>query len=81
MCDGMAGAPQGEQDAFLAAHPALYRRAPNGRVRLAIRDGAIALGSLDMPGLAVGAMPDFDAMTRALSTTLSRKREREHSRA
>ena len=25
--DGMAGAPQAEQDAFLAAHPDLYHRA------------------------------------------------------
>jgi hypothetical protein len=61
--DGMAGAPQAEQDAFLAAHPDLYARAPNGRARLAISGGAIALGSLDTPGLGVGTMPDFNAMT------------------
>ena len=54
--DGMTGAPTHEQDAFLAAHPDLYHRAPNGRVRLTIRDGAIALGSLDTPGL--GRRPD-----------------------
>jgi hypothetical protein len=60
--DGMAGAPQAEQDAFLAAHPDLYRRTANGRARLAIRDGAVALGSLATPGLAVGPMPDFGAM-------------------
>jgi hypothetical protein len=61
--DGMAGAPQAEQDRFLAAHPDLYVRAPGGRVRLAIRNGALALGSLETPGLAVGVMPDWSAMT------------------
>jgi hypothetical protein len=30
-----------------------------------IRDGAIALGSLDTPGLGVGPMPDFDSMTKS----------------
>jgi len=61
--DGMAGAPRAEQEAFLLAHPDLYARAANGRVRLAIRDGAVALGSLQSkPGLAVGPLPDFGAM-------------------
>jgi hypothetical protein len=61
--DGMAGAPLAEQEAFRAAHPALYSRA-EGRVRLAIRDGRASLASLHaMPGLAVGPMPDFEAMT------------------
>jgi hypothetical protein len=61
--DGMAGAPEAEQVAFLAAHPELYARA-DGRVRLAIRDGKAALGSLNKtPGLAVGPPPDFSAMT------------------
>ena len=62
--DGMAGAPQAEQDAFLAAHPDLYARAQNGRARLAIRDGAVALGSLARAsGLAIGTTPDWNAMT------------------
>jgi hypothetical protein len=61
--DGMSGAPQGEQDAFLVAHSDLYTRAANARVRLAIRDGAVSLDSLARtPGLAVGPMPDFRAM-------------------
>jgi hypothetical protein len=61
--DGMAGAKEVEQGAFLAAHPQLYARA-NGRVRLAIREGRAALGSLHTtPGLAVGPFPDFSAMT------------------
>ncbi len=60
--DGMTGVPEDEQRAFLAAHPDLYHRDGNGPVRLTIREGAIALGSLDVPGLAVGMMPDFGAM-------------------
>jgi hypothetical protein len=62
--DGMAGAPQAEQDAFLAVHGDLYARAPNGRVRLSIRTGSLALGSLaSTNGLAVGVTPDWRAMT------------------
>jgi hypothetical protein len=62
--DGMAGAPQAEQDAFLAAHGDLYMRAPNGRVRASIRAGSFALGSLARTnGLAVGVTPDWRAMT------------------
>jgi hypothetical protein len=61
--DGMAGAPQAEQDAFLSSHADLYARAANGRVRAAIRDGRFALGSLArVNGLAVGATPDWNAM-------------------
>jgi L-alanine-DL-glutamate epimerase-like enolase superfamily enzyme len=60
--DGITGAPHAEEDAFLSAHPDLYHRAANGRVRVTIHDGAITLGSLDTPGLGVGPMPDFAAM-------------------
>ncbi len=61
--DGMSGTPQGEQDAYLATHPDLYTRAANGRVRLAIRHGAVSLDSITRTrGLAVGPMPDFRAM-------------------
>jgi hypothetical protein len=61
--DGMAGAPDHEQQDFLAAHPELYHRT-DGRLRLTLRDGMIALASLARaPGLAVGVMPDFAAMT------------------
>jgi hypothetical protein len=67
--DGMAGAPQAEQDAFLSLHGDLYARAPNGRVRVSIRAGSLALGSLaQTPGLAVGVMPDWHAMTPMHST-------------
>ena len=60
--DGMAGAPEAEQLQFLSAHPDLYQRA-DGRVRLAIHNGALGLASLARTaGLAVGAMPDWSAM-------------------
>lgn len=60
--DGMAGASEDEQARFLAAHPDLYARS-RGRVRLAIRNGAVALGSIaGTAGLAVGTLPDFASM-------------------
>ena len=60
--NGMAAQSQGEQQAFLAAHPDVYEDS-EGAVRLAIRQGRIALGSLAGPGFASGAMPDFSGMT------------------
>jgi hypothetical protein len=60
--DGMAGAPTAEQEAFLAAHPDLYGRAPDGRARLSIRAGAVGLASLETPGLAVGPLPNLATM-------------------
>jgi hypothetical protein len=60
--DGMAGAPESEQQAFLAAHPGLYRES-GGRVRLAIRDGVLDIASLGgVAGLAVGPLPAFESM-------------------
>jgi hypothetical protein len=59
--NGMAAQSRDEQHAFLAAHPDVYEET-QGAVRLAIRDGRIALGSLAAPGYASGAMPDFGAM-------------------
>ncbi len=59
--NGMAALPKAEQGAFLQAHPDLYS-ASDQTVRLAIRDGRIALGSLACPGFASAAHPDFDAM-------------------
>lgn len=60
--DGMAGAPRDEQLRFLAAHPDLYHE-ENGRVRLHIQAGRLAIGSLGVPGLGVGPEPDWEAMT------------------
>jgi len=59
--NGMAGLPQTEQDAFLAAHPDLYERS-HGAVRVRIADGMLQLGSLDCPGYASQAMPDWNTM-------------------
>jgi hypothetical protein len=52
------GAGAAEQQRFLSAHPDLYETS-HGSVRLAIRDGSIALGSLDHSGFASGAEPDW----------------------
>jgi len=60
--NGMAALPQAEQDAFLRAHPDVYERS-HGAVRLKIRNGRIALATLDAAGYASGAMPDFSAMS------------------
>lgn len=62
--DGMAGAPQAEQDAYLAAHGDLYRRAANGRARLNIQNGALSLRSIgEAHGLGSAVMPDWTLMT------------------
>ncbi|MCA3181565.1 MAG: hypothetical protein O9345_12220 [Burkholderiaceae bacterium] len=63
--DGMAALPAAEQQAFLDAHPDLYERS-HGAVRVRLRDGRLGVGSLDVPGYASGAMPDWSAM-RAMS--------------
>jgi hypothetical protein len=60
--NGMAAQPEAEQDAFLTAHPDVYERS-HGAVRLRIEQGRIAIASLQCPGFASGAMPDFGAMT------------------
>jgi L-alanine-DL-glutamate epimerase-like enolase superfamily enzyme len=59
--NGMSGRPRGEQIAYLAAHPALYKDA-NGVVRLNIVDGKVDIGSLGCPGFAVGIEPDFTTL-------------------
>jgi hypothetical protein len=59
--NGMADLPQGEQDAFLAAHPDLYEHS-HGAVRVKIRQGELAIGSLDCKGYASAAMPDWKSM-------------------
>jgi hypothetical protein len=61
--NGLAAQSPAEQQDFLDAHPDVYERS-HGAVRLKIRDGKIALGSLGCQGFASAAMPDFSAMTR-----------------
>jgi L-alanine-DL-glutamate epimerase-like enolase superfamily enzyme len=59
--NGMAAAPPREQQAFLAAHPDLYHD-DQGTVRLSIRGGKIAIGSLDAPGLGSAVLPRTAAL-------------------
>ena len=70
--DGMADLPRAEQDAFLAAHPDLYERS-HGAVRVRIRDGRMAIGSLGGAGFASGAQPDWASMRRMPLDGWSRK--------
>ncbi|MFO1158187.1 MAG: mandelate racemase [Reyranellaceae bacterium] len=60
--DGMCFAPEAEQRAFVAAHPDLYEKQPGKPARLKAVGGRLALGSLDVPGFAVGAEMDFTSM-------------------
>jgi hypothetical protein len=59
--DGFAGAPAAETERFLVAHPDLYHRT-DGKVRLKIAGGQLAIGSLACPGFAVRAEPDWREM-------------------
>jgi L-alanine-DL-glutamate epimerase-like enolase superfamily enzyme len=59
--NGMAGLPEREQDDFRSKHPDLYERS-HGAVRLRISKGMISMKSLDCPGFASRAMPDWGAM-------------------
>jgi len=59
--NGMAGLPEAEQEDFLESHRDLYERS-HGAVRVRIRDGNLEIGSLDCPGFASRAMPDWRAM-------------------
>ena len=64
--DGMAALPAAEQQRFLDAHPDLYERS-HGAVRVRIRGGELAIGSLGGIGFASGAAPDWASM-RAMKT-------------
>ena len=60
--DGFADTPADEAEAFLTAHPDLYRRA-GGKVRLAIHDGDLLTGSIaTAPGFASSIHPDWSTM-------------------
>ncbi|KAA0700151.1 mandelate racemase [Neorhizobium sp. P12A] len=60
--DGMAGAPLAEQAAFAAGHSDLYRL-HDGRARLAIKGGRIAIASvIGAVGLGSSVEPDWGAM-------------------
>ncbi|HEV8095014.1 MAG TPA: enolase C-terminal domain-like protein [Burkholderiales bacterium] len=59
--NGMADLPRAEQQAFLTAHPDLYEQS-HGAVRVRIEHGELAIDSLDCPGYASRAMPDWNSM-------------------
>ena len=56
--DGFGGRSLGEAQAFLQAHPDLYHL-QDGRVRLRIRDGLLAIGSLQCAGFGTAVTPDL----------------------
>lgn len=59
--DGFSGRPKTEAVRFMEAHPDLYADTPRGP-RLAIREGALEIGSLAVPGFGSTEMPDVKAM-------------------
>jgi enolase-like protein len=61
--NGMAALPSDEQDRFLSAHGDLYERS-HGAVRVRIEKGMLQIKSLDCPGFASRAMPDWESMRR-----------------
>jgi L-alanine-DL-glutamate epimerase-like enolase superfamily enzyme len=61
--NGMAGLPMHEQQEFHERHDDLYEHS-HGAVRLRIQGGMIQMKSLDCPGFASRAMPDWQAMRR-----------------
>jgi L-alanine-DL-glutamate epimerase-like enolase superfamily enzyme len=61
--NGMAGLPQHEQEGFLNEHQDLYEHS-HGAVRVRIKGGMMQMKSLDCPGFASRAMPDWHAMRR-----------------
>jgi hypothetical protein len=61
--NGMAALPEHEQDSFLNEHQDVYERS-HGAVRVRIKGGMIQMKSLDCPGFASRAMPDWEAMRR-----------------
>jgi hypothetical protein len=64
--NGMAGLPDVEQKEFLEKHGDLYERS-HGATRVKIQNGIVQTGSLDCPGYASRAMPDWKAM-KAMET-------------
>ena len=59
--NGMAGLPEHEQRDFLKHHDDLYEYS-HGAVRVRIQGGMIQMKSLDCPGYASRALPDWSAM-------------------
>jgi hypothetical protein len=60
--DGFAATPPAEAQAFMAAHPDLYR-SDGGAVRLSIHNGDLLTGSLTASGFATSVHPDWSTLT------------------
>jgi hypothetical protein len=71
--EGFADTPPPEVRAFLRAHPDLYEQ-KLGKVRLALHDGALKIGSLSQPGFASGVDPSLIGKDR-LDTQTSKTQE------
>lgn len=61
--DGFGDRPAGEAEAFMGAHPDLYRR-DSGRVRLRIADGQLDIGSLEVAGFGASQAPQLERTPR-----------------
>jgi hypothetical protein len=61
-----AGATEAEATAFFAAHPDLYENS-NGCIRVAVREGELAIGSLATRGFASAAAPIWQSLVRISS--------------
>jgi len=59
---GLDYLPDSERNACAERHAGLYERLEDGLVALAIHDGRIQVGSLQIPGLGVGVEVERDAM-------------------
>ena len=60
--DGFAATPPAEAQAFMAAHPDLYR-SDGGTIRLGIHGGDLLTGSLTKSGFATSVHPDWSTLT------------------
>jgi hypothetical protein len=60
--DGFAATPLAEAQAFMAAHPDLYRN-DGATIRLAIHDGDLLTGSLTAPGFATSVHPVWSTLS------------------
>lgn len=65
---GQGGSPA-EAKAFHDAQPGLYDMAPAGNARLRIQNGNLDLSSLDAPGFASGAFPDWPSLQAMAAPT------------
>jgi hypothetical protein len=60
--DGFADTPRAEAEAFLAAHPDLYKN-DAGSIRLSIHAGDLWMRSLITPGFATSVHPDWSTLS------------------